>query len=550
MRVESEKRYIMGRPKSKSYEEQLKDKYGDKIQNLEPYINLNTKILHICHKHDYKYYSTPSSVLGSKCGCPKCGEESHVEHSKARMAYTDDEYKKLLNEKFNGNIINLEPIKGSNTSIKHFCKIHQYEYTSTPGRVLQNKYGCKYCGADAVTKSMQEKINDIKNKIYELVGTEYEIVDDYFTIRDIVTFKHNHQNGETHYFKMTPLSFIYSGSRCYCEANTMNRLISGVNDINTARPDLVKFLHNPDDSYKYTMSYKGKIKWDCPECNNTFEEAPCNISTNKLSCPFCSDGISYPNKFIFNSLHQIEYDLDFLEREYNPNWCVYNFKNIKKHGIYDIYFGINNKQYIVEMDGGIGHGNKAHTNSKYSKYDLIEIDKIKDKLAEEHNIHVIRIDCNYKTDDKYLFILNNVINSELKDILDLSKINFDLSNKISTSSIIVKAGELWNQGLTAGEIRNKLKIGEGTVTSYLKKARKIGICDYSTKKSNKRSRCRKVYCVTFNKVYNSMTIAAKECRTNRDSIKRCCEDNNKSSKNKDGVYLKWMYYEDYIKALA
>ena len=64
---------IMGRHKSKSYEERLKEKYGDKIQNLEPYINLNTKIWHVCNKHDYKYLSTPSSVLSSKCGCPKCG---------------------------------------------------------------------------------------------------------------------------------------------------------------------------------------------------------------------------------------------------------------------------------------------------------------------------------------------------------------------------------------------------------------------------------------------------------------------------------------------
>ena len=113
----------MGRPKSKSYEEQLKEKYGDKIQNLEPYVNSTTKIWHICNKHDYKYFSTPSSVLSSKCGCPKCGEESHASHTKARMAYTDEEYKKLLDEKFNGNIICLESVKGTNTSIKHFCKM-------------------------------------------------------------------------------------------------------------------------------------------------------------------------------------------------------------------------------------------------------------------------------------------------------------------------------------------------------------------------------------------------------------------------------------------
>nr|DAX13674.1 MAG TPA: restriction enzyme [Bacteriophage sp.] len=540
----------MGRPKTKTYGEQLKDKYGDKIENLEPYINLNTKILHRCNYHNYEYYSTPSSVLGSKYGCPKCGEESHKRHSKERMAYTNDEYKQLLNERFNGNIINLEPIKGTNISIKHFCKIHQYEYTLTPESVLNNKHGCKYCGADAVTKSKEEKSKNIKNKIYELVGNEYEIVDDYFSLTDIVKFKHNHPNGEIHYFNMTPTSFIYRNARCYCVTNSMNKVIIGVNDINTVRPDLINFLNDSRDAYKYTMHSKEKLEWNCPECHNTFKEAPCNIASNKLSCPFCSDGISYPNKFIYNSLHQIEDDLNFLEREYKPDWCSYDFNGIKKRGIYDIYFGLNNKGYVIEMDGGIGHGNKAHTHSEYSSDELETIDNIKDNLAKEHNIQVIRIDCNYKRDNKYLFILNNILQSELHNIIDLSKIDFELSNKISTSSIIVRTGELWNKGLTAGEIRNQLKIGEGTVTSYLKTAAKIGICDYTTKKSNARSRYKKVYSITFDKIYDSMSLAAKECKTNRSSIKRCCEGKYESSKNKDGIYLKWMYYEDYLKSTA
>lgn len=202
------------------------------------------------------------------------------------------------------------------------------------------------------------------------------------------------------------------------------------------------------------------------------------------------------------------------------------------------------------MDGGLGHGNKVHTNSLLSQDELLQIDLIKDKLAQEQGIQVIRIDCNYKTNDRYTYILNNVLNSNLKDIIDLSKIDFDLSNKNSTNSLIVKAGELWNQGLTAGQIRKELKIGEGTVTSYLKTASEIGVCDYSVEKSKARSKYRKVYCVTFDTVYDTITESANECKTSRDSVKRCCEDNNKSIKNRDGISLKWMYYEDYLKSTA
>ena len=540
----------MGRPKKKLYEDQLKEKYNGKIENLEPYVNLNTKILHRCNYHNYDFYSTPASVLGSKHGCPKCGEDALKEHTDSLRVFDDEDYQKLLDERFDGNIICLESVKASNTSIKHFCKKHQYEYMSPPARVLQNKYGCKFCGAEAHTQSLEEKLEKTKKRIFELVGNEYEIVGGFTAIDDMAKFRHNCENGEKHYFDMTPTSFIYRGSRCYCENPSISRVIPGFNDIHTTRPDVEEWMHNKEDAYKYSMSSKEKILWDCPDCKNTFEERICNVNSNRLSCPFCSDGISYPNKFMYNSLYQIKDDLDFLEREYNPDWCKFEFKGNKRCGKYDVYFGINGQRYIVEMDGGLGHGNKVHTNSLLSQDELLQIDLIKDKLAEEHGIKVIRIDCNYKTNDRYAYILNNVLNSNLKDIIDLSKIDFDLSNKNSTNSLIVKAGELWNQGLTAGQIRKELKIGEGTVTSYLKTASEIGVCDYSVEKSKARSKYRKVYCVTFDTVYDTITEGANECKTSRDSVKRCCEDNNKSVKNRDGISLKWMYYEDYLKSTA
>ena len=540
----------MGRAKKKLYEDQLKEKYNGKIENLEPYVNLNTKILHRCNYHNYDFCSTPASVLGSKHGCPLCGEEAHKEHTDSLRVFNDEDYQKLLDERFDGNIICLESVKASNTSIKHFCKKHQYEYMSPPARVLQNKYGCKFCGAEAHTQSLEEKLEKTKKRIFELVGNEYEIVGGFTAIDDMAKFRHNCKNGEKHYFDMTPTSFIYRGSRCYCENPSISRVIPGFNDIHTTRPDVEEWMHNKEDAYKYSMSSKEKILWDCPDCKNTFEERICNVNSNRLSCPFCSDGISYPNKFMYNSLYQIKDDLDFLEREYNPDWCKFEFNGNERCGKYDVYFGIDGQRYIVEMDGGLGHGNKVHTNSLLSQDELLQIDLIKDKLAQEHGIKVIRIDCNYKTDNKYTYILNNVLNSDLKDIIDLSKIDFDLSNKNSVSSLIVKAGELWNQGLTAGQIRKELKIGEGTVTSYLKTASEIGVCDYSVEKSKARSKYRKVYCVTFDTVYDTITEGANECKTSRDSVKRCCEDNNKSVKNRDGISLKWMYYEDYLKSTA
>ena len=541
----------MGRPKKKLYEDQLKEKYNGKIENLEPYVNLNTKILHRCNLHKHNFRSTPASVLGSKHGCPLCGEEAHERNMKSRMAYTDEEYKQLLFEKFNGNIESLEAFNGTNNSIKHFCHKHQYEYTSTPQSVLGAEYGCKYCSGEHQNEIQSFSTNKIKQKIFDMYGDEYELVGEYKNMRTATKFRHNAKNGEKHYFDMIPATFLGRGSKCYCESSSIGRVIPGFNDIHTTRPDVEEWMHNKEDAYKYSMSSKEKILWDCPDCKNTFEERICNVNSNRLSCPFCSDGISYPNKFMYNSLYQIKDDLDFLEREYNPDWCKFEFNGNKRCGKYDVYFGINGQRYIVEMDGGLGHGNKAHTNSLLSQDELLQIDLIKDKLAEEHGIKVIRIDCNYKTDDRYTYILNNVLNSNLKDIIDLSKIDFDLSNKNSISSLIVKAGELWNQGLTAGQIRKELNIGEGTVTSYLKTASEIGICDYSKEESKNRSRCRKVYCTTLNMLFNGATEAQRILGVDRTSIRRCCVGEKQDTKGRtDDERLQWLYYEDYLKSTA
>ena len=536
---------------TEEYKHDLYEKYNGKIICKGEYINNSTKILHYCTKHNYDYMSTPNCVLTSKHGCPLCGEEALKEHTDSLRVFDDEDYQKLLDERFGGNIICLENVKASNTSIKHFCKKHQYEYMSPPARVLQNKYGCKFCGAEAHTQSLEEKLEKTKKRIFELVGNEYEIVGGFTAIDDMAKFRHNCENGEKHYFDMTPTSFIYRGSRCYCENPSISRVIPGFNDIHTTRPDVEEWMHNKEDAYKYSMSSKEKILWDCPDCKNTFEERICNVNSNRLSCPFCSDGISYPNKFMYNSLYQIKDDLDFLEREYNPDWCKFEFNGNERCGKYDVYFGIDGQRYIVEMDGGLGHGNKVHTNSLLSQDELLQIDLIKDKLAQEQGIQVIRIDCNYKTDNKYTYILNNVLNSDLKDIIDLSKIDFDLSNKNSISSLIVKTGELWNQGLTAGQIRKELKIGEGTVTSYLKTASEIGVCDYTKEESKNRSHCRKVYCTTLGILFNGATEANKILGIDRSGIRRCCIGEQKDTKGRnESERLQWMYYDDYLKSTA
>ena len=78
-----------------------------------------------------------------------------------------------------------------------------------------------------------------------------------------------------------------------------------------------------------------------------------------------------------------------IMREYSRDWCG---SGTRKAYSYDNYFEVNNKKYIVEMDGGLGHGKRTYKSSKKDT-NGIKRDIIKDNLAKEHNIEIIRVEC-------------------------------------------------------------------------------------------------------------------------------------------------------------
>ncbi len=197
------------------------------------------------------------------------------------------------------------------------------------------------------------------------------------------------------------------------------------------------------------------------------------------------------------------------------------------------------------MDGGLGHGNRSYTNSKTNRDELIFRDKEKDRLASEHNIKVIRIDCNYETNDRYQFILNNILKSELSNILDLSKVNFNQSNTQSQQSLFIKAVELWNLGENISQIKSELHTHESTVTSYLKSALKYNMCDYSVKESRRRSYSNAVVCITTGKGFKAIVDGAKYYNIDPGDISKCCRRTSTFGGWYNGQKMIWMYKKDY-----
>lgn len=242
-----------------------------------------------------------------------------------------------------------------------------------------------------------------------------------------------------------------------CSCCTNQTVVEGINDIPTTAPWMVKFFQGGYDEAKlYTRCSTKKINFKCHDCG-TIKSKPISIYQlfyNKyLSC-ICRDGMSYPEKFMYNILLYLNVAFEY---QFSPKWA---------HGRrYDFYFQINNNGYIVETDGAFHKGS------------AIEIDKFKDKLAKQNNITIIRIDC-LKSEFKY--IKRNIYNSKLNELFDLSIINWDECERkiISNLAKEVCLYQFDNPNATTKEISNKFNLSCTTIANYLKIGDKFNWCNY------------------------------------------------------------------------
>ena len=235
-------------------------------------------------------------------------------------------------------------------------------------------------------------------------------------------------------------------------------------------PELLKYFANRDDAYKYTAHSSKIIDAICPFCGLAKKISVHDLTNQGLACPQCTDGVSYPNKLMYNVLLQLH--LDF-KKEISKFCDGFEWVGGYK---YDFYFEKDQKRYFIEMDGGFHYGNGflPHTQAQLT-------DARKDMLAAEHGISMIRINCNYRSMPKRLeFIKQNILSSQLCDILDLSFISWDTANQIAVESNIKLAATLWNSTTyCTQEIAQQLGLKTNTIRKYLRLAASIGLCDYN-----------------------------------------------------------------------
>ena len=256
-----------------------------------------------------------------------------------------------------------------------------------------------------------------------------------------------------------------------CPVCAGKAVMQGVNDLATERPDLVKYFVRPEDATKFTAFSNKKADLKCLDCGSIKQMNINALTQRGFSCSVCGDGVSFPNKFGRAMLLQLP--LEYYESEWMPEWL--------KPYRYDHYFVYNNKQYVLEMDGAAGHGNRKF-NSTEKDVQGLELDRIKDAGAQQNNVTVIRIDCKV-SDSEY--IIANLLDSKLAHIFDLSEVDWNHCEESLVKNLVKLVCDAYASEMhpVIQDIAKQYNLSRLTVRRYLKRGSKFGWCEYDAEKS-------------------------------------------------------------------
>lgn len=355
--------------------------------------------------------------------------------------------------------------QGNRVKIGHYCTIHDVNWDVSPFNFLQHPNGCYKCQNEALEKyyNTRRKTDVQFRQEVDALGTGIIPMEEYKGTHERMSFMCQ----EGHIWPSTPHD-ILDGYGCpFCAGNAV---LKGYNDLWTTNPEIAKMLKDPNIGYEISRGSHRDVEWICPTCGLLKVSAPKQVSMYGLACSRCSDGISYPNRLIVALLNQLH--ISTFHPEWSPEWIG--------RCRYDVYFTYNNQEYIVEMDGGIGHGGIDMATQEQDTQGL-ERDVFKDEQAALHNIEVIRIDCRYERKDihnRFKYIKESILNSRLNQLFNLNIVDWEQCNKDATKSLHMMAAQQYDSGKGIREISEELQIHYSTVYTWLKRMSKEGLCSY------------------------------------------------------------------------
>jgi len=333
--------------------------------------------------------------------------------------------------------------------------------------------------------------------------------------------------------------YVKEDGKYYCQRCAKNGYKSW-ESVSITHPYLIKYFINTEDTIKYSKGSKIELPMKCPYCGLK-KKMKIPTLIRGFGCSRCSDGISYPQKFLFNMFQQL------LDNNFEAELSKTTFKWCKNYK-YDFYINKFNG-IICEC-----HGKQHYENSK-SNWDSLEDirknDKDKEDLAKENDIeNYIVLDCRQS---ELKWVKDNIMNSKLPILLSFKESDIDWlkCHEYSCSSLVKIACDLWNSGMqSVSKIKTEMRMGDCAIGRYLKRGNELGWCipPYSPIEAMYILR-KKVICVTTGQIFESIMDASIKLNIKEASISQCCKNKNYRTAGKSeitGEKLVWLFYDDYI----
>lgn len=253
-------------------------------------------------------------------------------------------------------------------------------------------------------------------------------------------------------------------SKKVCKHCTKKVVIRGVDDIATEAPWMIKFFQEKDKYlvYECRKTSNKEIYPICPYCGEV-RKIKFHMYTiyklHSIGCPKCSDGVSYPEKFLREVFRQMGIEILFHPTVKDISWT-------KPH-VYDFYDS--KRKVIIEVQG-MQHYEEVKSFAQ-SLDDVIANDKIKKEKAIKNGICYIQLDCRYSKKD---YIKSSLLNNEgFNRIYELNskEIDWDLCHEEAMRSMYIKIYEykLANPNMTNIEIAQYFQVNRGMVSKAILK---------------------------------------------------------------------------------
>lgn len=200
-----------------------------------------------------------------------------------------------------------------------------------------------------------------------------------------------------------------------------------------------------------------------------------NLCKRGFSCPICSDGISYPEKYILYLLKATSVKFIFQLSKKDFSWC-------DKYR-YDFYLTTLN--IIVEVHGSQHYNTPFAYKGSNALICTKTNDNNKMKNALRNGIEKEKYIVTDGRESKKNYILKSILNSGLSNFIDFGDVDWGKIDIQSHGSILKDVCNYYNtyQPISTLEIAEKFSISRDSVVRYLNIGYKYGFCSYDSANS-------------------------------------------------------------------